>query len=126
MADGSAFVEDGAGDMTHPYPSWLRAVRVVCSDQLWADVADPALADLAYERNQSPPMDCRRVCIGYWRIVLAVVIALPGDVLLHRLSAATLLRIVTAVAFPGLTPSFGFSTTSLRHRRQEEEETGEQ
>ena len=99
--------------MTHGYPRWLRAVKAVCSQDLWTQVADPALADLTYERGQSPTMGCWRVCVGYWRIVLAVALALPADVLAHhRPSTATVLRIVTAVAFPGLTPSFGFSTTS--------------
>ena len=102
--------------MTHSAPGWLRAVRAVCSDELWTQVAEPALADLAYERSQFPGTGYPRVCVGYWRIVLAVALALPADVLTHRrLSTATLLRIVAAVAFPGLTPSFGFSD-SLRPR----------
>lgn len=96
--------------MTHPAPRWLRAARAVCSDELWTQVAEPALADLAYERRQFPGMGYPRVCVGYWRIILAIALALPADVLTHhRLSTVTLLRIVAAVAFPGLTPSFGFS-----------------
>ena len=110
--------------MTQSAPRWLRAVRAVCSDELWTQVAEPALADLAYERRQFPGMGYPRVCVGYWRIVLAITLALPADVLAHRrLSTATLLRIVAAVAFPGLTPSFGFSDSWRSRGRSPEQPT---
>ena len=111
--------------MSQSAPRWLRAVKSVCSDELWTQVAEPSLADLTYERTHVPGIGYRQVCVGYWRIVLAVAIALPADVLTnHRLSTVTLLRIVVAVAFPGLTPSLGFGDSSRQHGRSPDKPTG--
>ena len=93
--------------MTHSAPRWLRIVGLLCSDDLRKHVLAPAMADLAYERSLHP-MTRWSLLIGYWRIVVAVASALPRDVLIHRRpSTATILCTVVAIAFPGLTPSFG-------------------
>jgi hypothetical protein len=102
--------------MTPSSPALLRMIAGLCSDDLRDEVLAPALADLAYERSIQP-MTSWDLLVGYWRIVLAVATALPGDLLIHRRpSPATLLRTVVAIAFPGLTPSFG--TTHLWQRSQ--------
>ena len=93
--------------MTPTSPLWLRVIEVVCSEELRANILAPAVADLAYLRSASP-MTPWRVLVEYWRIALSLLLALPGDLLRHhRPSRGTILRTVVAIAFPGLTPSFG-------------------
>jgi hypothetical protein len=93
--------------MTYLAPPWLRLIAAVCSDDLRARVLAPALADLAYERTTQPRSGWHLLA-GYWRITLAVALALPRDLLIRcRPSTATILRTVVAVSFPGLSPSFG-------------------
>ena len=88
-------------------PRWMRIIAALCSDDLRKHVLAPALADLGYERSLQL-MTRWSVLVGYWRIALAVALALPRDVLLHRRpSTATIVCAVVAVAFPGLTPSIG-------------------
>ena len=126
MANGSNLTQRRDCDMTHSQPRWLRAVRALCSHELWTRVAEPGLADLAYDRKVFPGNDYARVCIGYWRIVLAIALALPADAWTHhRPTAGTLVRIVVAVAFPGLTPSFGFSDSSPSRGHRTEISTNE-
>jgi hypothetical protein len=98
-------------------PLVRRVLDCVWSDDLRTQVLEPGLADLAHERS-TRAMGRWGLLTGYFRIALAVAMALPQDLLTHHgPSAGTIIRTVVAVAFPGLTPSVGITSLSpLRPR----------
>lgn len=108
--------------MNRPAPMWLSVVEAMCSDELRRKVLDSALADLAYLRSIQPsPMGPWRLLVEYWRIALTLSLALPGDLLIHHWpSRGTILRMIVAIAFPGLTPSFGTTFDQLRRGKVED------
>ena len=92
---------------------WL--LSRLCSGHLLEYVVEPSLADLEYT-SQDGRFAYARLVNGYARVLMAVFISLPRDIAVYRRpSGADVLRLVVAIAFPGLTP--GLTTSFIRSRK---------
>lgn len=90
----------------------MRLAERLCSAHLLRQVVEPAVADAEYEyarvRGCGDPRATGVLIRGCAMVLLALLIAWPRDVVIHRRwVGVSLVRLVTGVASVGLSPSVG-------------------